>query len=383
MNAKLIEIFRPGTYTTASGKQVTYTDADIEELYSTYDPSFYRAPFTTDHKADGPAHGYVSGLIKKGNRLFVKFSDMAQELQAATKDRFGRLSVEIWPKVGDKGKYLKAVSLLGVKVPAVKGLEIFECPVVPEQPAESFDFEMAAPTAELLEITSQSYTERPEGATAPHDRPDSPMPGSASPAAGPEGGDGVANDFSAPEVNSGPGEAGNTPADLTARLRALEAENSRLRQQSQAAAESFAERDQQAIEAEARLNEIQMAQRKLEFEQYLNEKIAWGQMPPKMRNKVLKLMQALDSVQLFSEGQPENADTSPLELFQSLLAEMKPVVSFSEAATNARAASGTVTPHNFRDVARRAQAFAEQQRGKGIFVSSTDAVRHVLHHQEA
>ncbi|HKL20463.1 MAG TPA: helix-turn-helix domain-containing protein, partial [Tichowtungia sp.] len=116
---KLFPVFRTGTY-----PQGTFSEADLKEIVDNYDPGFLSAPFSTDHKKDGPAFGYAGQITYKDGTIFANSDDMNPALRKAVREKnYGRVSIELFRHLPDKGRYLKAISFLGVKVPAVKGLE--------------------------------------------------------------------------------------------------------------------------------------------------------------------------------------------------------------------------------------------------------------------
>lgn len=119
MKIENLEIFRAGDY----GEKGRWTAAHLAQIAASYDPSFHEAPVTVDHQQAGPALGWVKRLIARGERLIA-------ELEIASKDFYTQMqegkwkkrSAEIYPDLGGKGPYLRAVSFLGAMVPEVKGL---------------------------------------------------------------------------------------------------------------------------------------------------------------------------------------------------------------------------------------------------------------------
>lgn len=113
---KLYKVFTAGKH----GKKTEITEADIHEIADNYDPEYFEAPLTIDHKSDGGALGWVSNVIAKGKDLYVEFKDISEVVKNLTsKGEYKRPSIEI-AEYEDKGKYLRAVSL--VIFPAVKRL---------------------------------------------------------------------------------------------------------------------------------------------------------------------------------------------------------------------------------------------------------------------
>lgn len=332
MASRLIEIFRAGNFRTATGKDVSYTQQDIDEIYENYDPQFHRAAFTTDHKQDGPAWGYVEKLIKKGASLFASADDIHESLAGTLGKNFGRVSVEIWPKLENKGKYLKAVSFLGVKPPAVKGLEIFETSeALEEQQTEALEM--------VLKEDESGEEVRFE------------MQTSAAP----------------PPAHSEP-----TPPDaLTVQLEEARARLNELQH-------NFSEMSERASTAEARLQELGIASRKMEFEQYLNERIAWGSLPPALYEKVLSLLTAMENVEMFSaDGSALSATDALKDVIDSFSQVIKPGV---HIATKPPAPA---PKEDYRTIAGRALQFQMDEKAAGRFVSIAEAVRIISKNQAA
>jgi hypothetical protein len=115
-----IEVFRSGNY----GAKGSYTDADLDRMASNYDPALHEAPAVIGHpEHDQPAHGWVEGLARQGNRLLAKFKQLSPQLSDWLKSgAFKKRSISIYPDLNGKGIYLRHVGFLGAMPPEVKGL---------------------------------------------------------------------------------------------------------------------------------------------------------------------------------------------------------------------------------------------------------------------
>lgn len=120
MNELEIEVFRSGDY----GEKGAFSEKDVDQLVSDYDPSVHEAPITIDHAQSGPALGWVDKLYKKGNKIIAKLKDLNEKfLDLLKKGAFKKRSIELYKKFDQTGRpYLRAVSFLGAKPPEVKGL---------------------------------------------------------------------------------------------------------------------------------------------------------------------------------------------------------------------------------------------------------------------
>lgn len=133
MFTKRIHVFKSGTQTSAQGVQRTFSDKDLDEVVSTYDPSVHTAPLVLGHAGDNdslPAYGWIKGFAKKGDNLYadVEFSPVAKDL---VKDgHYRKVSISFYSPDSainpSKGKWsARHLALLGASPPAVKGLEPF------------------------------------------------------------------------------------------------------------------------------------------------------------------------------------------------------------------------------------------------------------------
>ena len=127
-----VEVLRLGTF---NGIEVT--DARLDQVVNNYDHALHRAQMTLDHIDGGAAQfGYVDQMQRVGDKIFADLEnvpiwlarDMTKEGQWPTR------SAQLYFDFEGKGMYLTHLSLLGVKVPAVRGMDgvtegqIFETP---------------------------------------------------------------------------------------------------------------------------------------------------------------------------------------------------------------------------------------------------------------
>lgn len=126
-----IEIFRPGTFTSASGDKLTFGLSDLQAVADGYKPE--DAPIVVGHpKHNAPAYGWVSGLRVDGDRLLATphqvdpaFAEMVRA------GRFRKISASFYSPEAEGNPnpgsyYLRHVGFLGAQAPAVKGLKPVE-----------------------------------------------------------------------------------------------------------------------------------------------------------------------------------------------------------------------------------------------------------------
>ena len=133
-----VEVFSSGRH---NGHE--YTNADLDDIATAYaDISKrlgYDPPIKLDHdeeqaslgdtpKDGGPAFGWVANVRRKGAKLLADFKAVPEKLaELIEAGAYRARSAEIWWDVELEGtiyrRALKAVALLGVKMPAVKKLK--------------------------------------------------------------------------------------------------------------------------------------------------------------------------------------------------------------------------------------------------------------------
>ena len=119
-----IGIARVGTFQDSSGREHTFTEADLEAIRAGYDPAQSEAPLVFGHPKDSdPAFGWVSALKLEGQKLLAQFAGVPAGVKKLVQDGHYRyMSMSLSP---DKRRLLH-VGLLGAAAPAIDGLEAVE-----------------------------------------------------------------------------------------------------------------------------------------------------------------------------------------------------------------------------------------------------------------
>lgn len=117
-----VEIFKAGTHTAKNGYTGTWTEADIDEMVSSFDPKDREVPIVIGHpKDDGPAYGWVDKLKRSGSTLLAKFKQVDQGFIDLLKaGRFKNRSISLFKNSPNR---LRHVGFLGAAQPAVAGLK--------------------------------------------------------------------------------------------------------------------------------------------------------------------------------------------------------------------------------------------------------------------
>jgi hypothetical protein len=120
-NGGWVEIFRAGNY----GDKGSFTPADLDRVIRNYDPSFHEAPACVGHPKDNtPAFGWASRLMRDGDMLLAKFSDVDPAFEQAVKARrYPKRSAAFYLDGDGRITNLRHVGFLGGMPPEVKGLK--------------------------------------------------------------------------------------------------------------------------------------------------------------------------------------------------------------------------------------------------------------------
>jgi hypothetical protein len=131
-------VFRTGTHTDSAGNEKTWTEADLDRMVHSYDPSAHEAPIVIGHPQDNaPAYGWVEALKREGSLLLAKPKDLVPEfVEMVRRTLFKKRSISVYPDGS-----LRHVGFLGAMPPAVKGL-----PDVSFEDAEASVWEYADPS---------------------------------------------------------------------------------------------------------------------------------------------------------------------------------------------------------------------------------------------
>lgn len=125
-----LEIFKSGTWTDMSGKELSFSDEDLQATIAAYDPTLFKAPLVVGHpKTEDPAYGWVDKLDLAGSKMTATTDQLEPQFAAMVNDgRFPKVSASFFhpdsknnPKPGVW--YLRHVGFLGAAAPAVKGLK--------------------------------------------------------------------------------------------------------------------------------------------------------------------------------------------------------------------------------------------------------------------
>ena len=276
---KFYEVFKAGKY-----PQGKFTKKEIAEIAKNYDPKFCEAPITIDHQQSGPAYGWVETVKAEGDKLKVAFKDIPEAFEKDVNDgKYKKVSVELYRNLEGKGAYLKAVSFLGAAIPQVKGLEAIK---FMESESDTYEFES--------EDDSENFSQ--------------------------EDIEDLKKQISVLETQVANFKENNkkleTSQSLKEKISALNDEVA-----------SFKEKAQGKEEIEQELNNIKLAIKKKEFDEFIEKQIEKGTLVPANKEVVLSILQELDNVQKFGE------DSQVISDFKSFIESIPPQITYQETAT--------------------------------------------------
>jgi hypothetical protein len=116
-----IEVFRAGTHTDCSGKQMTFAASDLDEMVANV--ALGKPPAVLGHpKHDDPAYAWAT-LKREGDSLFAKFEDINPAFAAGVDaGAYRNRSVYVFQDKG-RGWRVRHIGWLGAKPPAIDGLK--------------------------------------------------------------------------------------------------------------------------------------------------------------------------------------------------------------------------------------------------------------------
>ncbi len=264
------EIFKAGKHTSSNGLTREYTVEDCQKIVDNYNSNVtsHEAPIVIGHPKDNdPAFGWIEKLKLVGDTILAKPKQVVKEFaDAVQKGLYKKRSISLYPDLT-----LRHVGFLGAIPPAVKGLA---------------DLKFNDDTEpELFEFNEDSDQDKSKFLNQIADLSEMIL---------------------------------SKEKEISA-LKNYETDNAKLKSDLE-----FAQKSK--TDAEESIRTLNLKMRKMEFESYLNDKIAYGTLTPAQSEKVSLLLEALDSVQLkegdnkelvfeFSDGKKIN----PIQLMKDFV----------------------------------------------------------------
>lgn len=321
-----IEVFRAGKHTTHHGKEMEFTEADLDKIAS-YDPKAHEAPVVIGHpKVGDPAVGWVEGLKREGNKLLAKMSKLHPAFSEAVKDGwYKKRSISLYPD-----KTLRHIGFLGAMPPAVKGLaEISFAEGEPDtfemEFSEDWKFSLIGSFMRRIReyFIAKDGTDAADKIVSDWEiqdikTPEPPEPKEIAPA------------FNEPgqkedEVNQKEFD------EMKAQLAEMKAQLAR-------ANEALASKDAQIKSFEEASAKAEIDRKVAAFSEFCEGQVKAGKLTPAQRDRAIPVMRTMASAEPldFSEG-GKTEKKAPAALLQEILSSLPVQVDFSEFATSDRA----------------------------------------------
>lgn len=317
-----IHIFKTGRHTDMNGTKLPFTRSDLEACVKAYDPAIHEAPLVIGHpKTNDPAWGWVKSLSLDGADLNAEPRQVdPQFAEMVAAGRWKKISSSFYlpdspnnPKPGTL--YLRHVGFLGAQPPSVKGLAQVSFGEQEEGVVEFSDWG---------NVTNASLWGRLRDfmiAQFGLDETDRVLP--------PWQVESLREDAWRNDETRDPGFSERNPtlqkesnAMTEDEIKALQAENTRLKNEATQRAEQDAKRKQDTLHADN--------------VSYAEKLVAAGQLAPAAKSIVVAVLDAVsggDQPVEFAEG---DTRTPLATAFKSLLDGAEPVLNFSEHATKDR-----------------------------------------------
>lgn len=121
MNLLEFEIFKTGTHTASNGNTKTFEPSDLQTIASNYNPQHNEAPIVLGHpwNDDAPAYGWIKKLkLSDDQETLIAEGELSDELVDLVKEKkYKKRSISL-----GSDHNLLHVGFLGAATPAVKGL---------------------------------------------------------------------------------------------------------------------------------------------------------------------------------------------------------------------------------------------------------------------
>ncbi len=322
-----IEIFRAGRHTDDAGNVHDFSEADVRRMAEVYDPKLREAPLTIGHPEHNlPAYGWVKALaVNSAGRLVMNTHKVIPQFAEMVRtEMFKKRSTSFYPPSHPNNPapgawYPRHVGFLGAQQPAIAGLADIQ-----------FSEGEATGLVQFSEAT-----------------PSTPTPSQ---------------------------EQIDMDEELKKKLAAAEAATAEEKAKREAAER---ERDD-ANKRATSFAEQQKKERTASFTSFAEAQVKAGRLLPVDQSMAVATQEALAGAEpvSFSEGNTTRT-VSPLEWFQKLMSDAKPLVSFGEFAPSRIDADGVqvgaAKGKSDEEVHKAAQAYALEHK-----VSYAEAARAVV-----
>ena len=333
MKLTKMPIMKVGSHTAMDGRVIAFTAAILQEIADVYDAELSESPLVIGHPTlTAPAYGWVKAASFEGDTLYAHAGEVeAAFAEAVNEGRYKKRSASIFlpdspgnPKPGHY--YLNHVGFLGAVPPAVKGLADvkFAANDGSAHAVLDFAFDVEATNPPNKENTMDKDKEK------------------------------EAAEKAAAEA------ATKREAEIAAREAVLATREAEVKK-------AEAERAKAEKEAETK-----------QAVEFCDQLIKAGKLLPAKKNGLVEVLVTLGRQPVsFSDGS-QTVQQSAVDILKEVL-NQKPL-DFAEksADTGAQATDGAVNFADGASIAQAASQYHAEQAQKGIHISMTDAVNHIM-----
>lgn len=359
-----IHIFRAGSHTAMQGQTIAFGEADLAASAAAYDPAKHEAPIVVGHPAaDAPAFGWVQSLAAEGGDLNAMPRQVDPAFaEAVSKGRFKKVSASFYQPDSPHNPvpgvyYLRHVGFLGAQPPAVKGLNPVQ---FADDGGDCVSFEFAEHDipgilrrmATLFRGLRDYFVEK-EGL---------------------EKADAIIPSWTMDWLQEDAAVADAETADISAFQESDMDKNKKPT--TLPPAQYGTTEDPRVAELERQLASFSEKSRRADAQTAVDKALADGRLTPGQAVGLVDFMASLDTDTAVSFGEGDGATkATPSAFMTAFLARLPQQVSFGEVSKPDHDTIEGLTP---QDVAQKALCYQETMRGKGITVTTTDAVAAVI-----
>ncbi len=301
-----IKIFKAGKHTSMEGDTIDYTPEMLQACVASYSENLHQAPLVLGHpKHDDPAYGWVDKLeLDKDNTLwaYVKQVD-ASFAESVNAGRYNKVSASFYlpdsPQNPVKGSlYLRHLGFLGGQVQGIKGLgsvQFAENENGTASFSETFDNKTSDDKSSKIDFaTALSFLQK---------------------------------------------YIKDDPSQLDSVLSRLNAQKNNAKDAEKSEREKALE--QQLADLQKKIADEKKAQQASEIQDFAEQLVKSGQLPPKLKTQVVEVMTAGTAhTASFSEG----GEQSFTDALKKLLSELPQNASFAEFDKKNRQEKTNINP---------------------------------------
>lgn len=365
------KVFTTGWHTDSNGNKKLWTTEDLDKIVNSFNPTFHEPPVVIGHPSDNaPAFGWVAGIKRVGEDLYLKYKEVADEFKEWTrKGLFKKKSIAVYPDGS-----LRHIGYLGAMPPAIKGLPDFQFNDGDKGAAVTYEFsDWRMSTIGRVIMRLRDYLIEKEGA----EKADAII-GSwdvqdlLTPPPEPE-------TINNPCYNEPKEEHSMKPDEVKALIDdALKGQEPKFNEQLKGIADSIKGLSGQFSELQKGQATDREAGQRREFKEFL--------MAPEMQRRVSEgsreatinhMMTLVGADPVMFEEAGERKTISAVDDYKKHLQALPEVVAFGEHATRDKVGDVTVNGMTAEDLSQKAVEFQEAETKAGRTVSMTDAVAHV------